>query len=31
MKQYFPKWLLLMASNVGTISFVLGGIMMLST
>jgi len=29
MKQFFPKWLLLMAANVGTAGFVLGGLMML--
>jgi hypothetical protein len=29
MKQFFPKWLLLMAANVGTVGFVLAGIMML--
>ena len=29
MKQYFPKWMLLMASNVGTVGFVLAGFMML--
>jgi len=29
MKQFFPKWLLLMASNVGTVGFVLAGLMML--
>ena len=29
MKQFFPKWMLLMASNVGTVGFVLAGFMML--
>jgi di/tricarboxylate transporter len=29
MKQFFPKWLLLMSANVGTVGFVLAGIMML--
>jgi hypothetical protein len=29
MKQFFPKWMLLMASNVGTVGFVLAGLMML--
>ena len=29
MKQLFPKWLLLIAANVGTAGFVLGGLMML--
>ncbi len=29
MKAFFPKWMLLMASNVGTVGFVLAGLMML--
>jgi di/tricarboxylate transporter len=29
MKPFFPKWMLLMASNVGTVGFVLAGLMML--
>jgi di/tricarboxylate transporter len=29
MKQFFPKWMLLMAANVGTVGFVLAGVMML--
>jgi di/tricarboxylate transporter len=29
MKQFFPKWMLLMSSNVGTVGFVLAGFMML--
>ena len=29
MKQFFPKWMLLMSANVGTVGFVLGGLMML--
>jgi di/tricarboxylate transporter len=29
MKQFFPKWMLLIAANVGTVGFVLGGLMML--
>jgi len=29
MKAFFPKWMLLLAANVGTVGFVLGGLMML--